>query len=123
MSEDTKDIVDRWAAATPGPWTACVERMYVYSRTGMVADDGLFADDMKPGEEMVARIRGVGSGQPQETNIIAIAHAPEDVARLLAKVGRLTIERDRLARAIDRFAAVDAAEEAAGAETGEKNHE
>lgn len=72
--EDLDAIRARWETATPGPWEAyidlrgpCGQLMMILSRgRGSVADRVTRDDDAE-----------------------AIAHAPEDVARLLAEIDRL----------------------------------
>lgn len=84
MSDDTRDIVERWAAATPGPWK--IEREEL----------GVDFSDEEQATAFPERIGPIFSWVPHDTDeeqneadAQAIAHAPEDVARLLAEVERL----------------------------------
>ena len=80
---DLEAIRARWAAATPGPWTACPYGIYVFGPgMEMVADNHF-------DQEHIARGRGVGGRLPTAENLTAIAAAPDDIAALLAEVERL----------------------------------
>jgi hypothetical protein len=76
MIDRIDQIRARWKAATPGPWSICPERIYIFGpRMEMIADDN--------GPDGAFRLRGVGGRLPMDANIEAIAAAPEDVAWLL----------------------------------------
>lgn len=78
MTIDLDAIKGRLEQATPGPWHQGPHyRADIESRYGRVAECG------------------VTRGQQAVANAAFIAHAPEDIADLLAEVERLRQERDR----------------------------
>lgn len=76
-----EEIRERWAQAIPGPWATTKP---AFGFVGVKPVNG------KPGESIC--------GAPKHSHALtidAIAHAPEDIAFLLAKVERLTADLDQ----------------------------
>jgi hypothetical protein len=85
---------------TPLPWTTDVMSLHIRAGRGqiMVADDGW--PDTETDASIVTRIRGFGSGQPQEKNLHAIAAVMNAAPKLLStltaeRTARLQAEKER----------------------------
>lgn len=80
-----EEIRERWTRATPGPWRRQVSETYVGRPTGWYIGSD---------------IRGIAKttrGDDQaKTDADAIAHAPEDIAFLLAEIERLTATQNKV---------------------------
>lgn len=87
MSDDTKDIVDRWAAATPGPWK--IEREELGIHFSDEEQEVAFPASIGPIFRWEPHDRGRDDATQNEADAQAIAHAPADVARLVAKVEKM----------------------------------
>ena len=84
-----KEIMDRWKAATPGPW--CRDRF------------GIWTDDNQPGvsASKIAQVADKARLKIMENDAEAIAHAPEDIAELLELVGECNKLIDTMQVTID----------------------
>jgi hypothetical protein len=85
MTPDLDAIRQRLQKATAGPWQSDGAKwgcFYVLADAGMIADDG------ENDAHLIARIRGVGAQLPMAANADLIAHAPTDLADLLALADR-----------------------------------
>ena len=81
---DLEPIKERLAAATPGPWKAKEDSWDGYS---------VVIDDSGPGVSIIAEQIGQGEDEGRG-DAEMIAHAPSDLAALVAEVERLRAERD-----------------------------
>jgi hypothetical protein len=75
-------IRQRWAAVTPGPWRRAWHGTYEVEA---------------PPNQLVADCGSIGRAKEDAT---AIAHAPDDIAYLLAEVERMRRFRARIASAL-----------------------
>lgn len=82
--EEIAELTAVLKGITPLPWKADNYNIYGASKRAMVADN----DD----PEAVARMRGFGSGQPQERNLHAIA-AIMNAAAALLRAARIVAEQ------------------------------
>ena len=88
MTDDELDAIKgRLAAITEWPWIAFC-RTGVRHRMG-VTNKRLFADSDAPGVLDVVEIGEDAGGIKSEADAEFIAHAPDDISRLLAEVERL----------------------------------
>jgi hypothetical protein len=85
MPVDTKPILARAEAATPGPWIPGLDEGVVFKRIS----DRHYATIISPGD-------APDDHQPRSSDVEFIAHAREDVPALVAEVERLQAENSLL---------------------------
>ena len=83
--EARAEIAERWAKVTPGPWVSDGKMDVLGDSYQLVATEEIET------KGMAAFVALVGPTQTQKKNAEAIAHAPEDIAALLAEVEALNI--------------------------------
>ena len=108
------EIKARLAAATPGPWTYQEDRWGFSAGVYGAPNERGYSEMIVGGDPCEGRI------EPDDPNGTLIAHAPADIAYLLAEVARLRAdlieERDALACAMEQVAELNDALVERGAE-------
>lgn len=98
MTDDELDAIrERLAAATPGPWTADTYAEAIYALDGAAVVSG-------------SRWGGEASVFDHAPDADFIAHAPTDIAALLAEVERLCAERAQMTEVQEWVGTPDAQE-------------
>jgi hypothetical protein len=103
MTDDELAAIDaRLQAATPGPWEVKSHRFAKY-----LYIDAILAPPAPDGQQVRIVETDEGCGPPSPADAELIAHAPTDLAALVAEVRRLQDERAALVKVMKPMSGTD----------------